>query len=111
MVGSNTIRTDDPSLNVRYAEGASPLRVVTASKGALPASAKVLTDGGRTLIAVSALAERETVDQLLARGVEVFGCGGSRVDLQALMSELWRRGVRKVLVEGGATLLAMPSSI
>jgi 5-amino-6-(5-phosphoribosylamino)uracil reductase len=52
MVGSNTIRIDDPSLTARYAPGRNPLRVVPSCDGNIPLESQILNDGGATLIAV-----------------------------------------------------------
>jgi riboflavin-specific deaminase-like protein len=106
MVGANTIRLDDPLLTVRHAEGQSPLRVIPASRGELPANARVLTDGERTLIVISRAAAPETVERLLATGASVITAGDERVDLARMLEALSTLGVRSVMVEGGATLLA-----
>lgn len=106
MVGANTIRLDDPMLTVRHAEGLSPLRVIPASQGELPPGAQVLTDGERTLVVVSRAAPAETVEKLLATGASVITAGEERVDLAQMLESLSTLGVRSVMVEGGATLLA-----
>lgn len=106
MVGANTIRLDDPMLTVRHAEGQSPLRVIPSSRGDLPSSARVLTDGERTLVVVSRAAAPETVEKLLATGASVITAGDERVDLAQLLEALSTLGVRSLMVEGGATLLA-----
>ena len=106
MVGANTVRVDDPELTVRYAPGASPLRVIPSSDGRLPLAAALLNDGRPTLVATSARAAPETLAALAAKpGVEVVACGGAEVDLPALMAILEARGIRSLAVEGGSTLL------
>ena len=106
MVGAGTVRSDDPELTVRHAPGANPLRVVPSSDGCLPMDARLLNDGLPTLVAVSARATNETVEALSAKPmVEVVRCGADRVDLVALMAQLDDRGVRALMVEGGARLL------
>jgi diaminohydroxyphosphoribosylaminopyrimidine deaminase/5-amino-6-(5-phosphoribosylamino)uracil reductase len=50
LTGPRTILADDPGLTVRDAPGRSPLRIVLDAKGVVPDSAKVLSDGNRTLI-------------------------------------------------------------
>jgi 5-amino-6-(5-phosphoribosylamino)uracil reductase len=106
MVGSNTVRLDDPSLTVRHVEGPDPLRVVPASMGMLPLDATILRDGRPTLIAVSEKAPEPNVAALARTGAEVVTLGSDRVDLARLFELLGARGIRSIMVEGGATLLA-----
>ena len=106
MVGANTVRVDDPELTVRHAPGQSPWRVIPSSDGRLPLTSALLNDGLATLVAVSRRAAPEAVAALCAKpAVEVVTCGESEVDLPALMRLLEDRGVRKLAVEGGSTLL------
>lgn len=106
MVGAGTVRADDPELTVRYATGPNPLRVVPANLGWLPLDARILNDGGATLVAVSNRAPKSAVDALAAKpNVEVVRCGEERVDLVRLMQILRARGVRTLIAEGGSRLL------
>src|SRR5690606_16181890 len=106
MVGSETVRLDDPYLTVRDAPGDDPLRVVPASLGELPLTSHLLSDGGRTLVAVSEAAPEARVSALRGRGVDIVTCGTRRVDLEALLEHLGSIGIGTVVVEGGATLLS-----
>jgi len=94
MVGIGTVLADDPQLTARdaagLASGRQPLRVVVDSAGRTPPNARVLDDAARTLIATAA---------------EFPGANG-RVDLTALLAELYRLGQRHVLLEGGPRLAA-----
>jgi riboflavin-specific deaminase-like protein len=106
MVGAGTVRADDPELTVRYAPGASPLRVIPASDGDLPLDARLLNDGRPTLVVVSERASMAAVAALEAKpGVQVVCCGEEQVNLQALMGVLQDRGVDSLIVEGGSRLL------
>ncbi|MEU9256396.1 bifunctional diaminohydroxyphosphoribosylaminopyrimidine deaminase/5-amino-6-(5-phosphoribosylamino)uracil reductase RibD [Streptomyces sp. NPDC048270] len=102
VVGSGTLRADDPHLAVRGVEGAvQPLRVVLDTHATVRPGARVLDGAAPTLIAVA-----EEADTRHLTGVELArlpaGEHGIRVD--ALLGELHRRGVRSVLLEGGPTL-------
>jgi diaminohydroxyphosphoribosylaminopyrimidine deaminase/5-amino-6-(5-phosphoribosylamino)uracil reductase len=84
-VGSGTALTDDPQLTVRDADGRNaarqPLRVVVDRRGRLPATARILDDAAPTLVSRA----------------------GSPAEL---LTELFDRDVRRVLLEGGPTLAA-----
>lgn len=100
LVGVGTILADDPHLTVKGpTQGRNPLRVVLDSKGRTPAAAKVLDGRAPTLIATS---EECTATW---KGAEVVRMGKGRVDLSRLLSELHRRGVRELLVEGGGEII------
>ena len=106
MVGSNTIRLDDPHLTVRHAAGPSPLRVIPASMGNIPPASNVLADGGRTLVAVGSSTPNERVEMLRQAGASVLKMSAEHIDLTALLSHLSSTNVQSLMVEGGATLLA-----
>ena len=115
LVGIGTVLSDNPSLTVksrelrenRVKEGKSqnPLRVILDSKARTPLNAKVLSKDAETLIAVSRIAEREKVEELKKRA-EVAILGEDRVDLRLLMDYLWKKGVRKLMVEGGGRVIS-----
>jgi 2,5-diamino-6-(ribosylamino)-4(3H)-pyrimidinone 5'-phosphate reductase len=106
LVGVGTVLKDDPSLRVHWEllerhEGRDPLRVILDSTGRTPATARVLHGGQPTLVATAAGCTRT-----FPKPVEQVALGEGRVDLARLLAELARRGVRQLLVEGGATVIA-----
>jgi 2,5-diamino-6-(ribosylamino)-4(3H)-pyrimidinone 5'-phosphate reductase len=106
VVGVGTVIADDPSLRVHWEaidrpKGRSPTRIVVDSTGRTPDSARVLDGSAPTIVAVS-----ERNRKSFAPPVEVVRAGADRVDLSELFSELKRRGMRKLLVEGGGGILA-----
>ncbi|MBB1245851.1 bifunctional diaminohydroxyphosphoribosylaminopyrimidine deaminase/5-amino-6-(5-phosphoribosylamino)uracil reductase RibD [Streptomyces durbertensis] len=109
LVGSGTARADDPHLAVRGVPGATqPLRVVldTAADAVTP-GARVLDDTAPTVVFT---AEDADARELEDAGVEVLrvprAADGPGLDLAAVLDALYRRDVRSVLLEGGATLAA-----
>lgn len=106
VVGVGTVVLDDPSLRVHWElldgpPGAPPLRVVLDSRGRTPQSARVLDVSLPTLVAVTAGNRRAFPPH-----VAVFSTPGERVDLVRLLGELRRRGISRVMVEGGAQVIA-----
>lgn len=115
MVGIGTVLADDPSLTVkdpaliaaREAEGRGPhpVRVVVDSHARTPLDASVLHRGpGPRVVAVSeaAPAERRAA---LAEHARVIVAGRDQVDLARLLEELHSLGIRRLMVEGGGTLI------
>lgn len=109
MVGSGTVIADDPRLTTRLVQGPSPVRIVVDSTLRLPPTAKVVTDTETpTIIATTDRATHERRRRFANSGVDVLvlpPTRDGRVDLGALLSELGRRALDSVLVEGGAGLI------
>ncbi len=109
-VGIDTVLHDDPRLTARLEEGGGkdPLRVVVDSRARLPIDARMIKMSSRaaTLLAATAAAPPEKRRALEEKGVELLLLPekGGRVDLDALIEELGRRGICQLLVEGGGTL-------
>ncbi|SRR5579884_1332762 len=108
LVGVGTVLRDNPRLTVRLAQGRNPLRVVADSALRTPLDAAVLADAAGALVAATASADPARRTALEARGVRVIVLPAEesgRVDLAALLRALAARGVRSVLVEGGAEMI------
>jgi diaminohydroxyphosphoribosylaminopyrimidine deaminase/5-amino-6-(5-phosphoribosylamino)uracil reductase len=108
MVGSGTLKQDDPALTCRLPGGRDPVRLI--ADGALTVSddAKALAAGSGALcvIAAAASASPERLAALRARpGVEVWQYEeAEHVPLPKLMRDIARRGWNSVLLEGGGVL-------
>ncbi|MCK9307075.1 MAG: 2,5-diamino-6-(ribosylamino)-4(3H)-pyrimidinone 5'-phosphate reductase [Methanoculleus sp.] len=115
MVGIGTVLADNPSLTVKSpelrarrraaGEDENPIRVVVDSRGRIPLDADILQKGtGKRVVAVSREALPETVEALRQHATVVLA-GDETVDLGILLEELYRQGVRRLMVEGGGTLI------
>jgi 2,5-diamino-6-(ribosylamino)-4(3H)-pyrimidinone 5'-phosphate reductase len=103
LVGIGTILSDDPSLTVksRYVPDAkNPVRIVLDSYGRIPEKSKVLNDDAPTIIAVSKKCRKKRI-----RNAEMLKTGSARVDIAALLGELKKRGIDRLLVEGGGRVI------
>lgn len=101
LTGVGTVRGDDPELTVRaVATPRQPLRVIVDRHAQTPPDARVLA-GGNALVVTAG--ERNAS---WPRGVETLALPDrdGRVDLEALMRALAKRGVNELHVETGARL-------
>jgi len=100
VVGVGTAIADDPQLTVRRVEGPSPARVVLDPNGRLPAAARLLAADGVRRIVVT----KDSAATRLASGVEVVRIAApeDRIAPRAVLAALAERGMRRILIEGGA---------
>ncbi|MCA0892767.1 bifunctional diaminohydroxyphosphoribosylaminopyrimidine deaminase/5-amino-6-(5-phosphoribosylamino)uracil reductase RibD [Microbulbifer agarilyticus] len=119
VTGVDTVRYDNPNMNVRPEEMAlpaelaaasaekQPLRVIVDSQLRTPAKAFILQGDAPTLVVTTDAAEPERRARLEKAGAEVLVLPvdkEGRVHLGELLQELARRECNEVLVESGATL-------
>jgi len=116
MVGIGTVLADDPSLTVKGEECRShrvhrgvdehPARIVVDSTARIPLTASVLHKGtGKRIVAVSRQADPRKIAALQEYATVIIA-GDDAVDLVTLMDKLGELGIRRVMVEGGGTLIA-----
>ncbi len=112
LVGANTVRRDNPRLRVadegrraqRVAGGRPehPLKIIVSASGELDPALRVWQHGGDRLV--------YTTDAGAVRlGTTLFGLAdvvslGSAIDFGALLDDLGRRGVERLMVEGGGRI-------
>lgn len=104
LVGKNTINVDDPLLTVRYVKGKNPIRVILDSKGSLSPKSKVIETAKKipTILVVSENTSSK-VERFVAKGVQVIRCGKNKIDLKKLLVILGKKGIKRIVVEGGGT--------
>ena len=81
MVGTNTVLLDNPRLLNTHWQGRNPIRVTVDRHNRIPADARIFSDGIETIV------YRE------------------RTDWPFVLSDLAKRNIHSILVEGGTTLL------
>ena len=115
MVGIGTVIADDPSLTVKSDRlkkerterecEENPIRIIIDSEGRTPENAEILHKGpGRRIIAVSEKASDKNLERL-SPYADIIVAGKEKVDLGGVMEALSDIGVKKVMVEGGGTLI------
>ena len=115
VVGAGTVQKDEPLLTVRHVEPflerGQPLRVVLDNQLVIDPSREPVRSAREVLVIVyttaEALAERhERVDALRAAGCELVAVpkGPGGVSLATAIEDMGRRGMSRILVEGGPHL-------
>ncbi len=115
LVGGRTLLDEDPKLTVksealraeRVQRGLppNPIKVGVVSKAHFTSHSKFLYEGGaQVVIFTTTRTSNEQFAFLHSQGVNVFVHPGERVDLRAMMHTLHELGIRRLMVEGGATL-------
>jgi len=87
MVGANTISRDDPSLLSKRPGAKQPVRIIVCGRRILLKNARIFSQIGKSSV-------------ILARSKT------GRTDLRRLLSELAKREIANILVEGGGELVA-----
>jgi 2,5-diamino-6-(ribosylamino)-4(3H)-pyrimidinone 5'-phosphate reductase len=119
LVGGNTLLSEDPRLTVRstdlrakrvrkgWPENPAKVGVVSEIPSAGVNLQQFLSSGpARQLIYTTQRSAPEEIARLQQAGAEVFVQDGKQVNLQAMLESLQGLGIRRLMVEGGGTLIA-----
>ena len=106
LVGSNTVKRDDPLLTVRYVKGKNPLRIVLDSNATIYHKSQIIRTCKKipTIIAVSKKASRQNISKLKKHPLEIMVLGENRVNIKNLLRSLLKKKIKTLLVEGGGTV-------
>ena len=106
LIGTNTLRRDDPLLTVRHTRGKNPTRIILDSHGTIRSESMILRTAEcvPTIIAVSHSASKAHLRRLEKLPVDVIVCGQKRVHIKTLLQRLHLRNIDTLLVEGGGTV-------
>lgn len=107
VVGADTAIADDPRLTVRACSGTNPVRVVLDPRGRVPRERRVFTDGAAPTLWVLGRSAGSP-DDVDSRGVDVVRvpCDEGGFPPRLLLDVLARRGLGRVLVEGGGVTVS-----
>jgi 5-amino-6-(5-phosphoribosylamino)uracil reductase len=120
VVGANTIRKDDPRLLIRdprrgarrLARGlpAHPVRVTLTATGDLDPGSRFFAPGAPRLVYCATPALNTARARISGARIEgdsaVFINAGNPLSLDFMLQDLTERGIRRVMVEGGARVLS-----
>jgi len=113
LVGATTIRNDNPRLLVRDLRRRRdrldrglpehPVKVTVTQRGRLDPSRRFFADDGSRKLVYASSRVAEALDERLGAVSEVVDAGDP-VRMAGLASDLHRRGVRRLMVEGGGAV-------
>lgn len=114
MVGASTVRRDDPRLLVRSeerrrarlaaGEPSSPAKVTVTASGELSPDAAFFTAGDGEKLVYCPRESAAVLRRRLPHAATVVDLDGD-LTMAAVLDDLARRGVRRLMVEGGGTLI------
>ncbi len=108
VVGSGTVRHDDPALTVRLVKGRNPYRIIVSSDMKLPRKCQLLrnNEDGRTVVAAACDANRQPLSKRETPIIfwRLRRTKNGLVDVADLVHQADNFGLRSMLVEGGAKL-------
>lgn len=114
LVGMNTAASDDPKLDVKSAalreerkkKGLSenPMKVAVGDVGRLKSDSDFLDRGGKKVIFTTEDSDPKKV-KVIREKADVYVLGKDRVDLTQMLRILSSLNVRRLMVEGGGTMI------
>ena len=116
MVGIGTVLADDPRLTVHKipsSKSDNPIRVVVDNKARTPIDFRILNDDADTIIAVGSICDENNPQsdadavsraKAISQKADVFYSSKTPVDLVEFMHYLYSKGIKTLMLEGGATL-------
>lgn len=106
LIGTNTLKKDDPILSVRYVKGKNPIRIILDSKGLLSSNSRIVKTCKTipTIVVVSKKIAPKNLKRLQTFCLEIIEAGKDQINLKLLLELLYKREINKILVEGGGKI-------
>ena len=102
LVGANTIRKDNPTLLPKTEKNL--MKVTISSSGNIDKNSLFFTTGTSDKIVYTVSKQVENLSNKLAPHATVVNAG-EKIDLKFVLHDLYERGVKRLLVEGGSSIL------
>jgi len=115
LVGIGTLLADDPRLNVRLVDGSSPQPIILDSQHRCPPDARIFQQHKSVWIATtkephsvieSSSKPSQNGSSHSAKILPIDPTPNGQVDLFALLKMLGQKGIRSIMVEGGAQVIS-----
>ncbi len=113
LVGANTVKADNPRLDVRLVPGRDPAVIIVDGRFSLAGTERVLRSASRRPVYVcttekSLAKESAKAAALRSLGIRIltFKTSSQRLDLRRVLTSLYREGIGSILVEGGSDIFS-----
>jgi len=108
MIGIQTVLTDDPMLDVRFAKTKkkNPARIIIDSTARISLHSRILKTANEiyTVVAVTTRAPIAKIHKIESTGAQVLVTGDKIVNIRSVFRHLERLGFDRILVEGGGEI-------
>ncbi|MDX9801438.1 MAG: RibD family protein [Spirochaetia bacterium] len=107
LVGIGTILSDNPQLSVRLVSGKDPVPVIIDSSLRTPSDSRVFLDSRNPLIFCGRKPDSGRKNKLLNKGAFIIETDNNEetLSLTDVLFQLYDRGIRSLMVEGGAKII------
>jgi diaminohydroxyphosphoribosylaminopyrimidine deaminase/5-amino-6-(5-phosphoribosylamino)uracil reductase len=112
LVGSNTIRMDDPQLTRHTAKGRNPVRIIIAGKLRLTPAYRVfqnIAHSRAVIVCATKTVDQGKINKFKTAGCQVWQLAGNmagRIPLEKILKKLAAEKICSVLVEGGQQIFS-----
>src|SRR4051794_2826875 len=106
VIGSATVRSDDPQLTVRACAGRNPVRVILDTNRVLDGGYRAFRDEAAPTLLLCAADRMAPGERLGAAEIVGLPRDGAALAPAAIVAELARRGLRRLFVEGGGVTVS-----
>ena len=100
LVGSNTLKEDQPKLTVRHVEGENPIRIILGNP--TPQFDCLLESGATPILTLY----HKTIEQHSAVQYFKFEAIAGRISTKEVLTFLFKKGIHTVYIEGGARTIS-----
>lgn len=107
LIGGNTVRIDNPKLNVRLMglENFSPLRIILSKTLKFNFSSEVFKNCKKfPTIVFTVKTEKKKIQALLKKEVRIIKLEEKNYNLKNILEELSKLGIQNLMVEGGSEI-------
>ena len=107
LVGINTVLADNPMLNVRNVKGKSPVRIILDSDLKIPTNSNIVKTANdiKTIIFTTSKNQNK-INFLLNKKVDVICMKTKKIELEKMLEQLRKKGIKTLLVEGGGKIIS-----
>ncbi|MBI5082054.1 MAG: dihydrofolate reductase family protein [Chloroflexi bacterium] len=108
LVGVNTVINDDPLLTLKQMDGVNPQPIVLDSTLRIPLTARLLKHPSHPLWVAASRPDPQRQTQLEALGARIIRADSDsrgHVNLASLLDQLGELGIKRLMIEGGATVI------